>query len=886
MQIVQQQAARQAAKYRAQLHNLKADLAKRFWDNEPIEALLGDLSRGTDTIIVDLFNTQFSGNEEVTLYAVGGYGRCELHPGSDIDLLVVARNPAKFKRPIELFLQSVFDLNIEVGHSVRTPKGCKDEAKNDITVATALFERRYLAGDRSLVTKVDKAMSSSRLWPPAKFFAAKHNEQVARHKHYDNTEYNLEPNVKTSPGGLRDIHTALWICNRQFGTTNPGELVKLNVLTPTEKKWLVEGQRFIWWVRYGLHLVAERKEDHLQFSHQRELAQRLGFVDTDANLGVERFMHHYYRHVLALTEVNDIIIQQLQESLQSRRRAKIVPVNDRFQLHNNYIEACDPGSFTDQPSQMLEIFVLMANRNDVAGVRTSTIRLIRENLHLINNTFRSDPAHTRLFLDLLKAPYTLVSQLTRMRRYGLLGRYIPEFGQIVGQMQHDMFHIYTVDAHTMAVIRNMRRFRYRSSRERYPVAFHCVHTIPKVELLYIAGIFHDIGKGRGGDHSVLGAVDAQAFCQRHGLGEADTELVVWLVKKHLFMSAVAQRQDIYDPDVVHQFASEIKSVMRLDYLYALTAADITATNPTLWNSWRATLLHHLYISARKVLRRGLESATDKAATVSAYKDRALERLLDSVQPGTPTATIETLWQDLGDDFFLRHTPVQIAHLTSTFLAHTDHNIPLVCIRNDKDEVAAQGSTRIYVYTQDKPHLFATTVVALGEFNISVVDAVVNTGPSGMCFDTYTVLDQEGNPLAIDAPLIGQIEQRLVDVLLQPETLKKPARRRISRQHRDLLSATEVTLTPGLDGDASTLTIVANDRPGLLATIGRLFIELELRLLSAKITTLGERVEDTFVIQNNEGLAIPAGQASYDLTHTLRQRIDQHLATGHSTKRAS
>ncbi|MEM9623194.1 MAG: [protein-PII] uridylyltransferase [Pseudomonadota bacterium] len=882
---MQQLAIGTAVENREQLNALKSELAARFWRNDPIEELMRELSTGTDALICALFAAQFDSDSEVALYAVGGYGRQELHPGSDIDLLLVAAKPARYQRAIELFMQSVFDLNIEVGHSVRTPKSCRDEARNDITVATALFERRFLTGDTQLVAKVDKYLQSSRLWPIDKFFAAKHEEQLQRHKHYDNIEYNLEPNVKTSPGGLRDIHTALWICNRQFSTTDPNRLVELDVLTNTEMRWLVEGQRFIWWVRFGLHLVAGRKEDHLQVSYQRELSQRLGFVDTDAQLGVERFMHHYYRHVLALREVNDILIQYFQEAVLKRRRAKIVKINERFQMHNNYIEATSPDTFTEQPAQMLEMFVLMANRTDIAGVRASTIRQIRENQHLIDQTFRDDPRHTQLFLELLKAPYTLVSQLTRMRRYGLLGRYIPEFGQIIGQMQHDMFHIYTVDAHTMEVIRNMRQFRYRSSFDKYPVAHHCVHNIPKIELLYIAGLFHDIGKGRGGDHSVLGSVDAEKFCQRHGLNEADTDLVCWLVKKHLYMSAVAQRQDIYDPDVVHKFAVEIKSEMRLDYLYALTAADINATNPTLWNNWRATLLHHLYMETRKALRRGLESPADKAATVHAYKERALEwlqeRLPEKLADGADADRIQSVWHDLGDDFFLRHTPPQIAQFTGALLEHAASHCdatatPLVYMNNSQGDLNAQGATRIYVYAQDTQHLFATTVVTLAEFNVSVVDAVISTGPSGMCLDTYTVLDENGKALPSDSPLRVQIEARLVEVILHPQRMKKQPRRRVSRRQRDLVQATEVTIKSNPGRKSSTLTVLASDRPGLLATIGRMFIELELHLLSAKITTLGERVEDTFVIQTSAGKAVAAGQTGYELTHTIRQRIDQHL----------
>ena len=867
---------------RAQLHTLQESLAVRYWQNDPIEKLMLDLSDGIDAIITKLFHHQFAETDKVALFAVGGYGRQELHPGSDIDLLVLAPKPLKHKRQIELFLQSVFDLNVEVGHSVRDVKSCRNEAKLDITVATALFERRFITGNEALIPDLDKVMSSPRLWPADQFFRAKYDEQVQRHKHYDNVEYNLEPNIKTSPGGLRDIHTALWICKRKFGTTDPQRLVELGVLTSTEMRWLVDGQRFIWWIRFGLHLIAGRKEDRLQFGYQRELAQRLGFVDTESQSGVERFMHHYYRHVLALTEVNDILIQYFTEATVRVRKSRIEPINDRFQITNNYIEVCSDQVFAQNPAALLEMFVLMANRSDIAGVRASTIRLVRDHLHLIDEDFRNNPKHTKLFIDLLKAPYTLVSQLTRMRRYGILGRYIPAFGKIIGQMQHDLFHIYTVDAHTMMVIRNMRRFRYRASKQDYPVAYHCVHTIPKLELLYIAGLFHDIGKGRGGNHSELGIVDAADFCDRHELSEADTELVCWLVKKHLYMSSVSQREDIYDPDVVRSFAAEVKSEMRLDYLYALTVADINATNPTLWNSWRATLLRHLYNETRKMLRRGSESLVDRAATVAAYQERALERMATS-HPQIKPATILSIWQNLGDDFFLRHTPPQIAALTSELSLHDLATGPFVAIQDTRGDLPGEGATQIYVYSQDQAQLFATSVVALNQFELSVVDATVSTSNSGICFDTYTVLDASGKPLARDEKVRKAIQARLCEVIQAGATVQAMPKRLLPRRLRELPSPTEVHIRPTTDGLASTVTILAGDRPGLLATISLLFVELELQLLSAKITTLGERVEDTFVVQTKQLAAVGPGEPTYILENTIRQRLDRSI---NSTQQSS
>ena len=830
-----------------------------------------------DETLRGLYATHLGEIKHIALFAVGGYGRAELHPGSDIDILVVANKPTAHSKAITTFLQNVFDLNLEVGHAVRDLKSCRNEFKQDITVATAMFERRFLCGDEKIAQRLDKTLNSNRLWPPDKFFAAKFTEQQQRHKDYDNNEYNLEPNVKTSPGGLRDIHTALWICRRQFGTTDPVELARLGVLTEEEKDWLIEGRRFIWWVRFGLHLVAGRKEDRLQFSHQRDLAQRLGFVDTDAQRGVERFMHHYYRHVLALREVNDILIQQFQEKF-AKKKVRPKPINERFQLANDYIELVDEELVAEQPSTLLELFVVMANTSGVVGVGVGTIRAIRKHLSLIDDEFRQNPAHNELFMQILKAPYTLVTTLTRMRRYGVLGRYIPEYGRVIGQMQHDLFHIYTVDAHTMMVIRNMRRFRYRSSESTFPIAFHCVHAIPKIELLYIAGLYHDIGKGRGGDHSLLGAQDARVFCQRHNLSATDTDLVCWLVDKHLFMSSVSQREDIYDPEVVHRFATEVKSEMRLKYLYALTVADINATNPTLWNSWRATLLRQLFTETRRVLRRGLETPQDRDAAIAAQQEKAMERLLVQKQGAgsdhpPQQAAITQFWQKLGDDFFLRHTPREVVRLSKRMLSHDLESGPLIMVADAYGQLAGEGATIVYIYTVDRPQLFARTVVALSDFDLSVVDASIHTDTSGVCFDMFAVINQNGEALDKDSKLRERLIDRVCAALITDKPNLAVKKRRLPRNLREMPRRTEVTITANRDTRVSTLTVVASDRPGLLATIGLLFIELELRILGAKITTLGERVEDTFTIQSADGEAIAEGEATYMLQETIRQRIE-------------
>lgn len=857
---------------RQRLTEVTTALAERYWQNHPVEELMDDLTSLVDELVLDAWQQHLSAHNDVALFAVGGYGRRELHPGSDIDLLVLAKRPEKLRTPIENFLRDVFDLNLEVGHSVRDVKGCLQQARADITVATALLERRVMAGDMTLVRKLDEKLKPDRVGSADEFFRAKYEEQTQRHENYLDTDYNLEPNVKTSPGGLRDIHTALWICLRQFATTDTEQLVALGVLTDQERRWLEDGRRFLWWVRFGLHLIVGRKEDQLRFAHQRELAQRLGFVDTDAKSGVERFMHHYYRHVLALTEVNDIIIQFFRERSDKPRRDKVETINDDFVLRNKHIETQGEDVFRNNPAALLEMFVIIAHREDVEGVSAATIRLIRESLHLIDDSFRNKAEHTQLFMRLLKAPFNIVTQLTRMRRYGVLARYIPEFGQIVGQMQHDLFHIYTVDAHTMMVIGNMRRFRYPEAMQHAPVAHQCVQAIPKPELLYIAGLYHDIGKGRGGDHSELGAVDARLFCQRHQLNAADTDTVCWLVERHLYMSSVSQHQDIYDPEVVQDFAREVRSEMRLNYLYALTVADINATNPTLWNNWRASLLRHLFNETRKALKNGLASLPDRADAIKACQESALERLQDATE--TTPQQIITLWQDLGEDLFLRHPPAQIAQLTEHLLEHNRADGVFVHLEDTPTQSASEGATLIYLMLADRPGVFAAIVTSLSKLNLSIVDASIHTSASGQCFNTVTVLNHAGEAIAEQ----DSLRQRICDSLrksLNDETLDTAGEeRRISRQLRELPWPTEVEVTT--EDNLTTISILAADRPGLLAHLGLLFMELKLTLRSARITTLGERVEDIFIVQNERGEGLYDTEEIYTLQHTLRQRLDSEL----------
>ncbi|MEE9254848.1 MAG: [protein-PII] uridylyltransferase [Pseudomonadales bacterium] len=851
-------------------------LERRFDAGADILDLLRDRACAVDEALALVWRSlpwPDDADERLSLVAVGGYGRVELHPHSDVDILILTRDePDTTLTPsIEKFLTMTWDLNLQVGHSVRPITECLRLAREDLTIATTLIESRTLVGRDALRRELTELLDEKEVWPSKEFFKAKLSEQDARHRRFENVEYNLEPNVKQSPGGLRDIQMVRWITRRHFGTDDFAHLVALGFLTAEEHEILSDGQRFLWRVRFGLHLRVGRCEDRLLFDHQRALAERFGYSDQEGKLAVEQFMHDYYRTVLALREVNDVLLQLYDEEILSKGVAeRIRPINERFRVHNDYIEALSPRVFEDCPAAMLELFVLMANDEHVQGVRAGTIRLIRDNLHLIDDAFRNDPKITHYFMDLLRASYNLVSQLTRMRRYGVLGAYLPEYGRVVGQMQHDLFHIYTVDAHTMQVIRNMRRFRYESAREKFPVASECVHRLSKIELLYVAGLYHDIGKGRGGDHSNLGALQAREFCRRHRLSSDDSELVAWLVRDHLVMSSIAQRNDISDPKVIQDFRLRVKTPERLDYLYALTVADINATNPTLWNSWRATLLRQLYTETRNALQRGLGTPMERAQRVRESMNAALEAL---GAVGIDREQALMIWDNPDEAFFFQQNTDDIVWQTVAIAEHSPDEGPLVLVRNVTGPVETEGATQIFLYTPDQANLFAVSVGALDQLNLSIQGARIHTSQSGLCFNTYLVLDEDGLPLGEHAARFAAIRDTLRMTISDPASFPRVLRRRVPRTLRQFALPTEVLVSDDPSGDYTVLRVLAADRPGLLARLGGIFMEFDLNVLSANITTLGERVEDVFFITDRHGELLTDSDTVATIKRTICERLD-------------
>ncbi len=862
------------AAFKKVIRKAREVLDARFLAGHDIRRLIEDRAWFVDQILRAAWaRFDWTSEAEIALVAVGGYGRGELHPYSDIDLLILldGSDHEEFRHSIEGFLTLLWDIGLEVGQSVRSVQECAEEARADLTVITNLMESRTIAGPERLRQNMLKVTSPSEMWPSKEFFLAKRNEQAARHSKYNNTEYNLEPNVKGSPGGLRDIQTILWIARRQLGSLNLSAIVDQGFLTEGEYSLLISSQAFIWRVRYGLHMLAGRAEDRLLFDHQRNLAALLGYEDSDAKLAIERFMQKYYRVVMSISELSDLVGQHFAEViLWEGDSGDAVPLNSRFRVRDGYLEVADDLVFRRRPFAIMEIFVLLAQRPEIRGVRAETIRLLRDHRHLIDDEFRSDIRNTSLFIELFKCKEGIHRNLRRMNRYGILGRYLPEFGHIVGQMQHDLFHIYTVDAHTLNVIKYLRKLSKPGVAEKYPLASKLVELLPKPELIYIAGLYHDIAKGRGGDHSELGAVDAQDFCLRHKLPAWDTRLVVWLVENHLVMSTTAQRKDLSDPQVINDFAQLVGDETHLDYLYVLTVADINATNPTLWNSWRASLLRQLYTETKRALKRGLENPLGREEQIRQTQRAALDNL---VRNGTDPDDAEQLWSQLGDDYFMRHSSADVAWHTDAIIEHPSDGGPLVLIK-ETTQREFEGGTQIFIYAPDQHDFFAVTVAAMDQLNLNIHDARIITSSSQFTLDTYIVLDADGTPIGNDPERTEEIRQGLIDALRNPDDYLTIIQKRVPRQLKHFAFPPQVTIHNDMQRPQTIIEVIAPDRPGLLARIGQLFLDFDLSVQNAKIATLGERVEDVFFVTNADNEPLSDPQLCIRLQQALIKQLSQ------------
>jgi len=772
---------------------------------------------------------------DFALVAVGGYGRGDQFPHSDVDVLVLlpAAPEAAVAQTLERFVGGLWDLGLNIGHSVRTIDECIEEAAKDITVQTALLEARYLCGSRRLYERL-RATFTARL-DPRLFFRAKLLEQQQRHAKYQDSPYSLEPNIKEAPGGLRDLQTILWMSRAAGFGADWNELAERALITREEARSLRRHENWLKGLRLRLHLLAGRREERILFDHQEALAREYGFSGQQGKRASEVFMQHYYRVAKAITQLNTILIQNLEAALFPDDGTGTEAINERFLRQRDLLHARDPELFEREPAAILESFLLLQQHSELKGMTAPTLRALWRARVRIDAAFRRNPRHRALFLQILQQPRGIVHELRRMNQYDILGRYLPAFGRIVGQMQHDLFHVYTVDQHILMVVRNLRRFTLAEYAHEYPLCSRLMTTFERNWLLYIAALFHDIAKGRGGDHSQLGKADALQFCRAHGLSAEDTELVAFLVEHHLTMSNTAQKRDLTDPDVVREFAAIVGSERRLVALYLLTVADIRGTSPTVWNAWKGKLLEDLFHATRRVLS-GPGEPLD--LDVHARQSEAL-RLLRLQALSDEYA--ERLWRHLDVAYFLRHEPDDIAWQTRNLHWRVNTEKPVV-----KARVFPSGEgLQVMVYSRADRDLFARICGYFESINFNIAEARIHTTRHGYSLNSFVVLGMSTSHQYRD--LVNLIEYELSEHLERKAPLGPPARGRVSRQLKHFPIAPDVQIRPDDKHQYHLLSVTAGDQPGLLYRIARVLSAHEITLHMAKIVTLGERAEDVFVV---------------------------------------
>lgn len=839
-------------------------LKLRFNPNLSPTGLLSEKAKFIDNLLVASWK-HFLGDQadKQALIATGGYGRSELFPYSDIDILMLLNQDFSdsIQDRLSGFSTFLWDIGLKPGIGTCFMNECVALASQDQTIFTSLLEMRLITGSNRLYSELQQEISASKLWSSERFFLAKMNEQEQRYSKYYDTAYNLEPNIKEGPGGLRDIQVISWVFKHHYNAQSLRELIKYGFLPKSEYDDLVAARDILWRLRFALHSVTNRCEDRLLFDYQRELAELFGFLDQEHNPDVEQFMQFFFKTVVDIERLNEMLLQLLNERLiQNQEHLTPTPITANFSSIAGYLEVSHDEVFQENPLALLELFLLLQQSPSLKGIRAGTIRLIRKNLALIDEDFRHNKAANQLFINILRQPRGITHQLKRMNRYGVLAAYLPDFANIVARMQYDLFHIYTVDEHTLFVIRNLRRFALNRHSQELPFCNNIFLLTPKPDVLYIAALFHDIAKGRGGDHSSLGEKIALNFCKQHDLSRQDSKLIAWLVRNHLLMSMTAQRKDISDPDVIHDFASHVGSIQYLNYLYLLTVADIRATNPSLWNSWKDSLLKDLYIATHRALHRGLQNPVDRSERINDNKKEARREL---IKLGIAKNTMTQSWEHLSDDYFLRYSADEIAWHTIAMAASKEDDLPMVLLRPQTQ----RGSVEIFVFTRDEAQIFSICTATLDHLGLTILDARIITSEDQYVLNSFQVLEQSGEP-------IGDLyrEIHICEVLrqsLKEKTVKASKNiHKQSRQARHFPIESSVTFIEDASNKHTTIELITTDHAGLLSTIGRAFTELGIHLHDAKITTIGSRAEDMFYISNQDSQPIN--------TEAERQRIRSTL----------
>lgn len=840
------QQEQKAPAYTRLLKQARDRLMLDFEQGENIHNLLHHYSDLIDFILHDQW-LKYPALAEHSLVAVGGYGRRELHPSSDIDLLILlqADPDDACQEQLSDFLTFLWDIGLDVGHSVRTLDECLQAARDDLTVITNLIESRHLSGKRKLFEDMRQAIRPENMWDSQTFFLAKLEEQKQRYEKFGETAHRVEPNLKEGRGGLRDIHMVSWIIEREYGHISLFELYEHQLLRQGEYDTLRNGREFLWRIRFILHNIAGRKEDRLLFDYQHQLAQHFGYKDLNRNDAVEAFMQRYYKTITELERLTDVLLGAFQQNLSKDQNPIPEMVGEWYEKKGTMLAVNSHDTFVLYPTALLEIFLMLQTTPGVNTLSPETIRLMRQNLHRIDSGFRQQAWHRQIFMQIMRQSKGVTATMRLMNRYGVLAAYIPAFANIVGRMQYDLFHAYTVDEHTLLVLSNVRRYSTKKGAQELPFCSEIFKTLQRPALLYLAALFHDIAKGRDGDHSTLGAVDALVFCREHGLNLHDAELVSWLVRNHLLMSMTAQRKDISDPAVIKQFATQVVEQNRLDYLYLLTIADMKGTNPKLWNNWKLSLLTELYRHTRKLLRKRTPVTEETDNLIIQKRKSALEYL---EKRDFDKARCEKLWGKLGDDYLLKHSVENICWHATHLLTTSRAMLPLVDIR----VTVSDSSNVIFIYSEDFPGLFTRVMSTMEQLNLNVFQSRLVSVDEDYDLHTLHVLGPD-NKIITDP----NDQQHILAILQRNLSAQnfKPTDHHQPRILRNFDIPTRVNFRQLPEHNLTLMEITTGDMPGLLWRIGETLDGLDIKVHHAQISTLGEQAEDTFSITTRDEAVI-------------------------------
>ncbi|MEP7702738.1 [protein-PII] uridylyltransferase [Paraglaciecola sp. 25GB23A] len=789
--------------------------------------------------------------KHLSLVAVGGYGRGQLQPYSDIDLLILSSKTysKSQQESISRFITLLWDIGLDLGQSVRTIKETFNNAKQDVTIATNLVEARLLAGSQDTFDELHNKLQSRSYWSSKDFFLAKLEEQTHRHSKFKGTSYNLEPNIKESPGCLRDIQSIGWVAKKHFKVVDGTELIEKGYFNEQEFEELIECRDHLWRIRFALHLIAGRSENRLLFDFQTDVAAKLGYGE-DGKASVERMMKSFFRTVRRISELNEMLLQRFSSDVLATKVKSIEVINTDFESLDGLIAPRGNDVF-DVPEDILRFLLLIADHPGIVGLHSSCLRQLRLARRKFHSQYFSERPESRiLFMQLMKHPNFFAIAWDITHKHGIIQAYLAQWDHIVGMMQFDLFHAYTVDEHTHRLVKNVHHYGLPENKD-FPRCGRIVKNLDKPELLYIAAIFHDIGKGRNGDHSKLGAIDAEEFCIAHQIENKDAELIKWLVENHLLMSVIAQRRDIYDADVINDFANQVRTHNNLNTLYVLTLADIRATNDNLWNDWKASLLRELYLLTQKALDNGLECKVAIQDRVDEHQTKAKAILLEN---GVNSTQIEQFWKRLSDDYFARFKPEQIAWHANVILA--SHPMTDDFLLVEANESTAKSGTELIVYGKMKKNMFAQIASVLDSRNVSIHDAQIMRTHDGYVFDSFIILEQNGDRIESLSRLNSL--KKAVETQLTKPGQDHSNKRKMSRQMKQLDVPTKVRFYPG-HSNVTLVELEALDAPGLLAKIGELFVELEFNLHMAKISTIGERAEDLFIVSSKDNTQLTQNQ---------------------------